>query len=108
MPRGAAGNRPKQLPMAARPRVILRSAAENSAPGLAASCAMCLPVRGTFTYAPWMQTSRYEAPSTIAGALSVIAADPGAMILAGGTDLLVQYQAGVRRPTVFVDVKRIP
>ncbi len=55
-----------------------------------------------------MQTSRYEAPSTIAGALSVIAADPGAMILAGGTDLLVQYQAGVRRPTVFVDVKRIP
>jgi CO/xanthine dehydrogenase FAD-binding subunit len=55
-----------------------------------------------------MQTSRYEAPRTLAGALSVIAADPGAMILAGGTDLLVQYQAGVRTPTVFVDVKRIP
>lgn len=55
-----------------------------------------------------MHTSRYEAPSSVAGALSVIAADPGAMILAGGTDLLVQYQTGARKPTVFVDVKRIP
>jgi carbon-monoxide dehydrogenase medium subunit len=55
-----------------------------------------------------MQTSRYEAPSTLAGALSVMAAEPGAMVLAGGTDLLVQYQAGVRKPTVFVDVKRVP
>jgi aerobic carbon-monoxide dehydrogenase medium subunit len=55
-----------------------------------------------------MQTTRYEAPGTIAGALSVIAAHPGAMILAGGTDLLVQYQAGLRTPSAFVDVKRIP
>jgi carbon-monoxide dehydrogenase medium subunit len=51
---------------------------------------------------------RYEAPSTIADAVSVIGGDPGAMILAGGTDLLVQYHAGIRRPSVFVDVKRIP
>jgi carbon-monoxide dehydrogenase medium subunit len=55
-----------------------------------------------------MQTSRYEAPADIAGVLSVLAADPGAMILAGGTDVLVQYQAGARRPSVFVDVKRVP
>ena len=55
-----------------------------------------------------MHTSRYEAPASIAGALRVIAADPGAMVLAGGTDLLVQYQSGARRPTTFVDVKRIP
>jgi carbon-monoxide dehydrogenase medium subunit len=55
-----------------------------------------------------MQTTRYEAPSTVADALTVIAANPGAMLLAGGTDLLVQYQAGVRQPTVFVDIKRIP
>ncbi|HUR33137.1 MAG TPA: FAD binding domain-containing protein [Vicinamibacterales bacterium] len=55
-----------------------------------------------------MQTTRYEAPRTVAGAVAVIAADPGAMILAGGTDLLVQYQAGVRTPSAFVDVKRIP
>jgi len=55
-----------------------------------------------------MQTTRYEAPGTIAGALSVIAAHPGAMVLAGGTDLLVQYQGGLRSPSAFVDVKRIP
>jgi CO/xanthine dehydrogenase FAD-binding subunit len=55
-----------------------------------------------------MPTSRYEAPRTIAGALGIIAAEPGAMILAGGTDLLVQFQAGTRRPSVFVDIKSIP
>ncbi len=55
-----------------------------------------------------MTTTRYEAPGTVADALSVMAAHPGAMILAGGTDLLVQYQAGARAPSAFVDVKRIP
>ncbi|MFN7916852.1 MAG: xanthine dehydrogenase family protein subunit M [Vicinamibacterales bacterium] len=55
-----------------------------------------------------MHTSRYEAPATIAGAVGILAADPGARVLAGGTDLLVQYQSGARRPTVFLDVKRIP
>jgi aerobic carbon-monoxide dehydrogenase medium subunit len=55
-----------------------------------------------------MTTPRYEAPDTIAGALSAMAANPGAMILAGGTDLLIQYHSGVRTPSAFVDVKRIP
>jgi carbon-monoxide dehydrogenase medium subunit len=55
-----------------------------------------------------MQTARYEAPGSIAGALTLMASDPGAKVLAGGTDLLVQYHSGVRTPTMFVDVKRIP
>ncbi len=54
-----------------------------------------------------MQTIRYEAPTTVADAVRAVAA-PGAMVLAGGTDLLVQFHAGLRRPSVFVDVKRIP
>jgi carbon-monoxide dehydrogenase medium subunit len=37
-----------------------------------------------------------------------MAADPGASLMAGGTDLLVQFRAGLKRPTVFIDLKRIP
>src|SRR3954468_13355492 len=51
---------------------------------------------------------RYEAPQTVAQAVQLIAANPGAKIFAGGTDLLVQFRAGLRTPTAFVDVKRIP
>ena len=54
-----------------------------------------------------MQTVRYEAPTSIADAVRAVAT-PGAMVLAGGTDLLVQFHAGTRRPAVFVDVKRVP
>jgi carbon-monoxide dehydrogenase medium subunit len=55
-----------------------------------------------------MAATRYEAPRSVGEAVRLMAADPGARVLAGGTDLLVQLRAGVRRPTVFVDVKRIP
>jgi len=51
---------------------------------------------------------QYRAPASIAQAVQLIAADPNARIFAGGTDLLVQFRTGVRRPTAFVDVKRIP
>lgn len=54
-----------------------------------------------------MPTVRYEAPSSIATALQLMNSDPGATVLAGGTDLLIQYRAGMKTPTVFVDVKRI-
>lgn len=57
---------------------------------------------------PGMQAIRYEAPVTVADAVKLIQADPDAKILAGGTDLLIQYRAGLRQPTAFVDVKRIP
>jgi carbon-monoxide dehydrogenase medium subunit len=50
----------------------------------------------------------YEAPSSIADAISFLQAHPGASVLAGGTDLLVQFRAGVKQPSAFVDIKRIP
>jgi CO/xanthine dehydrogenase FAD-binding subunit len=55
-----------------------------------------------------MVAIRYEAPRSVGEAVRLMAADPGAHVLAGGTDLLVQFRAGVRRPSAFVDVKRIP
>jgi len=51
---------------------------------------------------------RYEAPRSVADAVRLIEADPTARIFAGGTDLLVQFRAGVRPISAFVDVKRIP
>lgn len=55
-----------------------------------------------------MSAIRYEAPRSVADAVRLIQTDPGARVLAGGTDLLVQFRAGIRQPTAFVDIKRIP
>jgi carbon-monoxide dehydrogenase medium subunit len=52
--------------------------------------------------------TRYEAPRSVADAIKLMQSDPGARVLAGGTDLLVQFRAGIRTPTAFIDVKRIP
>jgi len=55
-----------------------------------------------------MVSIRYETPRSVSEAVRLMAADPRARVLAGGTDLLVQFRAGVRQPSAFVDVKRIP
>jgi len=55
-----------------------------------------------------MPAIRYEAPSSIGDAIRLIQSDPQARIMAGGTDLLVQFRAGIRRPSAFIDIKRIP
>lgn len=55
-----------------------------------------------------MQPIRYEAPQTIGEAVRFLHANPDARVLAGGTDLLVQFRAGLKQPTAFVDIKRIP
>jgi carbon-monoxide dehydrogenase medium subunit len=60
------------------------------------------------TYHFRMPAIRYEAPQSVAEAVRLIQTDPGARVLAGGTDLLVQFRAGLRQPTAFVDIKRIP
>jgi carbon-monoxide dehydrogenase medium subunit len=51
---------------------------------------------------------RYEAPETLEAAVALLAAEPGARVLAGGTDLLVQLKTDLIDPTLLVDVKRIP
>jgi len=55
-----------------------------------------------------MVSIRYETPRSVSEAVRIMAADPRARVLAGGTDLLVQFRAGARQPSAFVDVKRIP
>jgi carbon-monoxide dehydrogenase medium subunit len=55
-----------------------------------------------------MPAIRYEAPTSIPEAIRLMQADPAASVMAGGTDLLVQFRAGIKRPSAFIDIKRIP
>jgi CO/xanthine dehydrogenase FAD-binding subunit len=51
---------------------------------------------------------RYEAPESLEGAVTLLAAANGeARVLAGGTDLLVQMRADVVDPELIVDIKKI-
>jgi xanthine dehydrogenase FAD-binding subunit len=51
----------------------------------------------------------YEAPKTLKDAVALLAQyGEKARPLCGGTDLLIQLRAGVRRPDHVVDVKKIP
>lgn len=55
-----------------------------------------------------MTDTRYLAPQTLDEAVGAFAAAAGAArILAGGTDLLVQMRAGVLRPGLIIDIKKI-
>jgi 4-hydroxybenzoyl-CoA reductase subunit beta len=47
-------------------------------------------------------------PSSLSEALSVLAENPGAMPIAGGTDLLVSMKQGLYNPTHLVDLKGAP
>ena len=56
-----------------------------------------------------MHEFSYEAPSTIEEAVRLLSASgDGARVLCGGTDILIQMRAGIRRPSRLVDVKGIP
>lgn len=50
----------------------------------------------------------YAAPTSLPDALALIAAHPQALLLAGGTDLLVQMRAGRKQTDFVIDLKRIP
>ena len=52
---------------------------------------------------------RYMTAETAEAASAALAGEPGlARVLAGGTDLLVQLKAGMIRPDLVVDIKKIP
>jgi carbon-monoxide dehydrogenase medium subunit len=55
-----------------------------------------------------MPTVRYEAPRSVSDAVRLMQSDPEARVLAGGTDLLIQFRAGLQQPSAFIDVKLIP
>jgi carbon-monoxide dehydrogenase medium subunit len=56
-----------------------------------------------------MSEMRYEAPTTLEGAVALLAGAQGlAKVLAGGTDLLIQMRSARVTPELVVDLKRIP
>ena len=56
-----------------------------------------------------MHAINYEAPKTLKDAVALLAQHgEKARPLCGGTDLIIQLRAGVRRPEHVVDVKKIP
>jgi carbon-monoxide dehydrogenase medium subunit len=50
---------------------------------------------------------RYEAPTRLEEAVSLLAGQDGAHVLAGGTDLLVKLRSEMIEPEMIVDIKRI-
>ena len=54
-----------------------------------------------------MLEAGYHAPKTVAQAIALLADQPSARVLAGGTDLIVQMKAGRIAPSAIVDLKRI-
>ena len=52
---------------------------------------------------------RYEAPKTLEQAIALLSGGAGkAMVLAGGTDVLIQLRSGRADPQLLVDIKAIP
>lgn len=55
-----------------------------------------------------MRPFRYHRPADVADAVAVLAGDPHAAYLGGGTNLVDLMKLGVQRPELLVDVTRLP
>ena len=52
---------------------------------------------------------KYLEPKTLKAAAKALALDPrGSVLLAGGTDLLVNMKHGVIQPTLLINLKKVP
>lgn len=54
-----------------------------------------------------MPSPAFHAPRSVADAVAMLAADSGARVLSGGTDLIVQMQSQRIAPSAVIDIKRI-
>ena len=54
-----------------------------------------------------MPSPQFHAPETVEQAIALLAANPQARALAGGTDLIVQLRSGRIAPSDIIDIKRI-
>src|SRR5687768_2974171 len=54
-----------------------------------------------------MPEAAYHAPETVQQAIALLAGEPGARVLAGGTDLIVRMRSGRVAPMAIVELKRI-
>jgi carbon-monoxide dehydrogenase medium subunit len=50
----------------------------------------------------------YAVPASVSEAAGLLTSHPGARLLAGGTDLLVQLRSGRKETDLVIDIKRIP
>lgn len=55
-----------------------------------------------------METFQHVKPHTVQAALRVLATEPGAVVVAGGTDLVTLMRDGIARPSHLVDVNGLP
>ncbi|MEV6580380.1 xanthine dehydrogenase family protein subunit M [Streptomyces sp. NPDC051582] len=55
-----------------------------------------------------MKPFRYERPDSVGEAVALVAGDPGAVFVAGGTNLFDHLKLGIVRPRLLVDVTGLP
>lgn len=55
-----------------------------------------------------MKEFRYQRAGDVPGAVALLAADPQACFLGGGTNLVDLMKCGVERPSRLIDIRRLP